>query len=59
MLSSLTDQRIIQAGTYISLIYMKCGKLYPCKLFNIRTGELSVVTVDDPKLFIEILMRGK
>ena len=53
--SSLTDDHKIQCAAYISLYYIETGKLLPCKLFNTRTGELQLVTVIDPHIFLQTL----
>lgn len=53
--SSLTDDHKIQCAAYVSLMCIVNEKYYIGKLFNICTGELLVIEVDDPENFLLIL----
>lgn len=55
--SSLRDEHKIQCAAYISLHYLETGRLLPCKLFNVRTCELLVITVTNPEQFLQILLK--
>jgi hypothetical protein len=53
----LIDENKIQLATYISLHYLQNKILLPGKLFNFRTMELLEITVENPQLFIETIMK--
>lgn len=55
--NSLDNIHFAQCGAYISLYYHVTGKLLPCKLFNVRTGELFEVKLGDPSLFLTFLLK--
>lgn len=55
--SSISDDHKIQCAGYISLYYVETGNLLPCKLFNVRTKELMIVTITDPGSILSILAR--
>lgn len=57
--TALIDQHKIQCATYLSLYYLVNKKMLTGKLFNIRTNELLSIKIDNPILFIDILMRNK
>lgn len=55
--TSLTDSHKIQCGAYIALYYIEKGILLPCKLYNVRTNELVIVTLSNPLEYLEVLVR--
>jgi hypothetical protein len=55
--TGLTDENKIQIAIYISLYYLQNKILLPGKLFNFRTLELLEITVENPELFIETVMK--
>jgi len=55
--TGLTDENKIQLATYISLYYLQHKILLPGKLFNFRTMELLEITVENPELFIDTIMK--
>ena len=55
--TSLTDDHKIQCGAYIALQYIDTEVLVPCKLYNVRTGEIVIITITNPAKYLEILSR--
>ena len=53
--SSLTVEHQIQCASYVSLMNIVNEDCYTGRLFNICTGELLLIEVDDPKTFLRIL----
>jgi hypothetical protein len=56
---SLSIDHQMQCAAYVSMYYLINNKLLVGKLFNSKTLELIEITVKDPKLFIEILVKDK
>ena len=54
---NLSDEHKIQTAIYISLYYLQNKILLPGKLFNFRTLELLEITVENPELFVDTLMK--
>jgi len=54
---NLSDEYKIQTAIYISLYYLQNRILLPGKLFNFRTLELLEITVENPELFVDTLMK--
>lgn len=54
--SSLSDEHKIQCGVYIALYYRKTGEILPVKLLNARTGQIFMITLDDPSSFLLALV---
>lgn len=57
--SSLSDENKLQCGAYISIYHESEDNLISCNLYNTRTGELVKLTVNDPRRYLNVLMRNK
>lgn len=53
--SSLTIEHKLQTASYVSIMNIVHEDYYTGRLFNICTGELILIEVDDPKTFLRIL----
>jgi hypothetical protein len=56
---TLKDEHYIQCATYIALYALIHDKILTGKVYNARTDELVEITLDNPKEFLEILIRHK
>lgn len=55
--SFLTDEHKIQCAAYVAVYQLEKGISLVGKLFNSRTLELLEITVENPELFIDTLMK--
>jgi len=53
--NTLSDEHIIQTAAYISLYYLKYEKLLSGKLYNVRTGQILLISVTNIDKFFKIL----
>jgi hypothetical protein len=55
--SFLSDEHKIQCATYVAVYQLQTGISLTGKLFNSRTLELLEITVENPELFVDTLMK--
>lgn len=56
---SITDEHKLQAGAYAALHLVEHGQVRPCRILNLKTGEVVEVRVDRAPIFLQILTRQK
>jgi len=52
---NLKEEHYLQCATYITLYYLIHNKLLTGKIFNIMTNEVIEISINEPKLFYDIL----
>src|SRR5690606_33421565 len=52
--NSISDEHLIQTAIYICLYYYKYDKILPGKLYNVRTGQIFLLTVKNIDDFYKI-----
>lgn len=57
--NGLSDEHIIQCAAYIAIYSIQTSKLLPCKLFNLRSGEIVEVVIEKPRAFLDVLIKHK
>jgi hypothetical protein len=56
---SITDENKLQAGAYAALHAIERGQTLPCRILNLKTGEILAIKVERPSIFLQILTRQK